>query len=240
MLITHHRFAHPETWRSLAIKRADLHFNLIPTPLRRQQDAISIFQGKMDAVNSSPPHKRMKLTGLILLGTLGSVTLTVDGQVAAPPSVDLYSGQKQPETTATPSPEPNGPDLPDVSKLDETFKQPTSLGKQGDERRVHIEWRQLKNRVVNDPEVRAAKATAQAARTDLEKRNLLREYYKVYYERMSALASTAEMKLALEALKTGHEDPLNQPHVRPSPTPEGSSPTPTPTPPRKQKKKHKK
>ena len=185
----------------------------------------------------------MKLIGLILLGTLGGVALTLEGQVAAPPSVDLYSGQKQSEitATATPSPVPNGPDVPELSQLDETFKKPTSLGKEGDERRLHIEWRQLANRVANDPEVRAAKATAQAARTDLEKRNLLREYYKVYYKRMSALASTVETKLALEALMTAHQNQLNQPKVRPTPTPEGYTPTPTPTPkPANKQKKRKK
>ena len=174
----------------------------------------------------------------MLLGTLGGVALELEGQVAAPPSVDLYSGQKQPEITATPSPEPNGPDVPELSQLDEAFKQP-SLGKEGDERRLHIEWRQLKNQVVNDPEVRAAKATAQAARTDLEKRNLLRDYYNIYYQRMSALASSAEIKLALNALKTAHQNQANQPRVRPTPTPEGYTPTPAPTPAHK-KKKHKK
>ena len=181
----------------------------------------------------------MKSIGLLLLGTLGGVALTLEGQVAAPPSVDLYSGEKQPEVTATPSAEPNGPNVPELSQLDEAFKRTTSLGKEGDERRVHIEWRQLKNRVVNDPEVRAAKATAQAARTDLEKRNLLREYYNIYYQRMSALASSEEMKLALNALKAAHQSPIDQPRVRPTPTPEGYTPTPAPTPAHK-KKKHKK
>src|SRR5204863_7334844 len=132
--------------------------------------------------------------------------------------------EKQPEVTATPSAEPNGTNVPELSQLDEAFKRTTSLGKEGDERRMHIEWRQLKNRVVNDPEVRAAKATAQAARTDLEKRNLLRDYYNVYYERMSALATSAEMKLALEGFKTSHLARLSQPRVRPST--DGAVPTP--------------
>jgi hypothetical protein len=179
----------------------------------------------------------MKLIGLILLGTLGSLALTLDGQVAAPPSVDLYSGQKQPEVTATPAPESGGPDVPELSQLDEVFKRTTSLGKEADERRLNIEWRQLRNRVVNDPEVRAAKATAQAARTDLEKRNLLREYYNVYYQRMSALASSTEMKLALQGLETSHVALTSQPRVRHET--DGSLPTPAPTPAHKQKK-HKK
>jgi hypothetical protein len=103
---------------------------------------------------------------------------------------------------------------------------------------VHIEWRQLKNRTVNDPTVQAAKAFAQAARTDLEKRNRLRNYYDIYYQRMSALATVPEIKLALQGLKTSHQILLSQPRVRPSATPEGATPTPTVAPAQK-KQKHK-
>jgi hypothetical protein len=111
---------------------------------------------------------------------------------------------------------------------------------------VHALWRQLKNRTVNDPDVQAAKKYAQAARTDLEKRNRLRNYYEVYYQRMSALATTPELKLALQALKETHQGMLAQPRVRPSPTPVPSgrpSPTPSSTPVNKkqaQKQKKKK
>ena len=171
------------------------------------------------------------------------VSLIIRAQDAAPPSVDLYSGQNQPEATATPSSESNGPELPEISQLDQTFSKPKSLGKDADALRLHIEWRQLKNRIVNDPQVQTAKAYAQAARTDLEKRNRLSAYYDIYYERMSALATTPEIKLALQDLKASHQGVLAQPRVRPSPTPEGATPTPTPsgTPaPKKPAHKHKK
>ena len=163
------------------------------------------------------------------VGLLAAGAIPLRAQDAAPPSVDLYEGAKQPNVTPTPIPysEPNGPDIPELPQLDEAFK-PKSLGKEADERRLHIEWRQLKNRIVNDPQVREAKAAAQAARTDLEKRNGLRNYYNIYYGRMSALAVSVEMKLALEGLKTAHQGSLNQPRVRPST--DGSLPTPTPTP----------
>ena len=164
----------------------------------------------------------MKSTGLILLAILGTAIPILNGQDAAPPDVDLYSGQKQPGITPTaiPSLEPNGPpDVPELSQLDEAFKKQTSLGKEADQRRLHIEWRKLKNQVVNDPSIRAAKAFALAARTDLEKRNRLRNYYNLYYDRMSALASSAEVKLALNALKTTYFKSIDQPRVRPSPTP---------------------
>src|SRR6266566_5454026 len=184
----------------------------------------------------------VKLYGLITLATLGVVALAVHGQEAAPPSVDLYKGQEQPEAVA-PLPEPNGPELPEISQLDQTFSKPKSLGKEADALRIQVEWRQLKNRIVNDRAVQTAKAYAQAARTDLEKRNRLRAYYDIYYERMAALATTPEIKLTLQVLKATHQYVLTQPRVRPSPTPEGATPTPTPsgTPaPKKPAHKHKK
>jgi hypothetical protein len=177
----------------------------------------------------------MKRHASILSMMLVGAALVIRGQEAAPPSVDLYQGQEQPE--ATPSPPPNGPELPELKQLDQSFK-PPSLGIEADGAKLRIEWRQLRNRTVNDPEVQAAKTYAQSARTDLEKRNRLREYYDVYYQRMTALATTPEIKLTLQALKTTHEGLLAQPRVRP--TPPGS---PTPSPPRAQKKqahKHKK
>jgi len=185
----------------------------------------------------------MKIYGLVILATLISAALIIHGQEAAPPSVDLYEGQEQPEATVTPSIPPNGPELPEISQLDQTFSKPKTLGKEADALRINLEWRQLRNRVVNDPEVQTAKAYAQAARTDLEKRNRLRAYYDVYYERMSALATTPEIKLALKDLKASHQSSLAQSRVRPSPTPEGATPTPTPsaTPaPKKPQHKHKK
>src|SRR6266446_4904818 len=162
---------------------------------------------------------RMKSIELILLGILGGATPISVAQDAAPPAVDLYEGAKQPNVTPTPIPysEPNGPNIPELPQLDEAFK-PKSLGKEADERRLHIEWRQLKNQVVNDPQVRAAKAFAQTARTDLERRNRLHNYYDIYYGRMSALASSPELKVTLEAMKSAHLGSLAQPRVRPSPS----------------------
>ena len=184
----------------------------------------------------------MKIYGLILVSALLIAALLMHGQEAAPPSVDLFP--EQPEEEPSPTPPPNGPELPDLKKLDETFTKPKSLGKAADEFQVHALWRQLKNRTVNDPDVQAAKAYAQAARTDLEKRKRLTSYYEIYYQRMSALATTPELKVALQALKESHTVILAQPRVRPSPTPEFSgtpSPTPTSTPfKKKPKEKHKK
>jgi hypothetical protein len=186
----------------------------------------------------------MKIYGLILFTALLVAAFAMLGQEAAPPSVDLLPDQGPPEEEETsPSPPPNGPELPELKELDESFK-PKSLGKDADVLRMHVLWRELKNRTVNDSEVQAAKKYAQAARTDLEKRNRLRAYYELYYQRMTALATTPELKLVLQTMKTVHQGILAQPRVRPSPTLEITgtpSPTPTSTPVKKKhKEKHKK
>jgi hypothetical protein len=180
----------------------------------------------------------MKKYGLIFSSALLIAAWMMHGQEAAPPSVDLFPEEEE----ASPTPPPNGPELPELKELDESFK-PKSRGKEADALQMHVLWRQLKNRTVNDPDVQAAKKYAQAARTDLEKRKRLRSYYEMYYQRMSAIATTPELKVALQALKDIHQKMLDQPRVRPTPTPEFSgtqSPTPTSTPFKKAKEKHKK
>src|SRR5438045_7541341 len=126
---------------------------------------------------------------VVVVVPIGGVILALHAQELAPSTVDLApkpTEQNAPAATPTPTPASELPDLPELSQLDEIFKQ-TSLGKTADEFRLHIEWRRLRNRVANDPQVVAAKKAADAARTDLEKRELIRRYYKVYYARMDAL-----------------------------------------------------
>ena len=113
---------------------------------------------------------------------------------------------------------------PPLEELDAAFKK-SSLGQAAEEQRMHVEWRKLKNRTVHDPAVVAAKSAAAKARTDLEKRNLLRAYYKIYYGRMQALADTPELKAYLEEKKKAILGSLDQPQVRPNPT-AAASPSP--------------
>lgn len=116
--------------------------------------------------------------------------------------------------------------LPSISELDTAF-QHSSLGQAAEEQRLHLEWRKLKNRASLDPEVIAAKKAVDTARprTDLEKRNLMRNYYKVFYAHILALAETPEIRPYLEQKKKEALNSLAQPTLRPDPTP-----TPTPSP----------
>src|SRR6266496_5916193 len=103
----------------------------------------------------------MKIYGSIFLVMLVGAALVIRGQEAAPPSVDLYQGQEQPE--ATPSLPPNGPELPELKQLDQSFK-PPSLGMDAEGAKLRVEWRQLRNRTVNDPAVQAAKTRSEERR----------------------------------------------------------------------------
>ncbi len=170
----------------------------------------------------------MKLVSLVMFAMVAGGITILRGQDAAQSTADLHA-KANPEILPTPIPE-KSPELPELSQLDEIFKQ-TSLGTTADEYRMHVEWRKLQNQVANDPAVVAAKKTAASARTDLEKRKLLGDYYKIYYERMQALAATPEMKAALDGFKAGHLGMLLQPRVRPTPSPAPSAtPAPVATP----------
>jgi hypothetical protein len=170
------------------------------------------------------------LRNVAIFAILSGAASISRAQDAAPATVDLQSPRDQPAAPAeTPS---NPPDLPELSKLDEAFKQ-TSLGKDADVYRMRVEWRRLQNEIGRDPAVIAAKSSAEAARTDLEKRQRLRDYYNLFYDRMRARASGEEMRKALDFEKSEHLKLLNQPRVRHET--DGALPTPSP-----EREKHKK
>jgi hypothetical protein len=165
----------------------------------------------------------MTLIRFVLLAMIGGLGLNLHAQEAARPTVDLTTKpNEQNAAVTTPTPASQSPELPELSQLDEIFKQ-TSLGKTADDFRMHLEWRRLRNQVVNDPEVVAAKRAAEAARTDLEKRERLRHYYLVYYTRMKALTPRPEIKAALEDMKAQHVKLADQNRVRPSPSPSATA-----------------
>src|SRR5436190_22605524 len=97
----------------------------------------------------------------------------------------------------SPAPKKN---VPSLSELDAAF-QHSSLGAAVEEQRLHLEWRKLKNRASQDAAVMAAKKAINEARTDPEKRDLARAYYKIFYGRMLALAETPEVKAYVEQKK---------------------------------------
>ena len=137
-------------------------------------------------------------------GTSPSTAAPVPQLINAPPLLPIDT------SPALPPPAPN---LPGIPQLDEAFK-PPPLQPAAENHRRHVEWRRLKNRVVNDREVKAALAAADAAITDLERRRLLRRYYEVFFGKMIALTGP-EMKSYVNERKNEHLSSLPQPRVRP-------------------------
>ncbi|MEN3368208.1 MAG: hypothetical protein V7609_351 [Verrucomicrobiota bacterium] len=115
---------------------------------------------------------------------------------------------------ASPAPKKSAPP---ISELEAAFKK-SPLGQAAEEYRLHVEWRELQNRTAQDPEVVAAKAATKATKTDLERRVRLREYYKIHYAHMLALAPTPELKAYLDGKKKAALESLAQSRVRPEPT----------------------
>ncbi len=189
----------------------------------------SLYQAKL------PRPVKTTLTNVAIFAILSGAASISRAQDAAPSTVDLQSPRDQPEVpAATPS---NPPDVPELSKLDEAFKQ-TSLGKDADEFRMRVELRRLQNEAASDPAVIAAKGSAEFARTDLEKRQRLRDYYSLFYDRMRTRASGEEMRKTLDLEKSAHLKMLDQPRVRHATV--SASPTPSPESKHKEHKEHKK
>jgi hypothetical protein len=115
------------------------------------------------------------------------------------------------------SPVPKKP-VPTISELDSAFGH-SSMGQAVEEQRLHLEWRKLQNRASQDADVLAAKRASNSGRTDVEKRESMRAYYKLFYGRMQALAETPELKAYLEQKKQAILAGLAQPKVRPEASP---------------------
>jgi hypothetical protein len=108
--------------------------------------------------------------------------------------------------------------VPSITELDAAFQQAPTI-QAVEQQRLHLEWRKLRNRCSADPEVVAAKKAAEAATTELEKRNLMRAYYKIYYAHMLALTSAPDVKAFLEQKRDATINSFAQPRVRPEPSP---------------------
>ncbi len=108
---------------------------------------------------------------------------------------------------------PAVPNAPELQQLTTLFKQ-SSLGKVGDEHRLHLQMAELEVQIRNDQDLHDLRAAADRAPTDLIRRHRLRAYYERYYGKLRALAATPELKSYLTAQEASHELALLQPRVR--------------------------
>ncbi|MDQ3118684.1 MAG: hypothetical protein M3Q89_03815, partial [Verrucomicrobiota bacterium] len=134
------------------------------------------------------------------------------------PAPQLIPPDVLPLSERTASPAPGGSSSLSIPQLDDAFAR-NPAHTVADATRRQIEWRELRNRIANDADLKAKLRLAEAAPTDLKKRKLLRSYYDAYFGRMTALASTPEMKAYLKDRKTEQLNKLPQPRVRPDTSP---------------------
>jgi hypothetical protein len=145
-----------------------------------------------------------------LLALLTALLLTAHGAVAqenAPAEkLDLIPSQPTPLTpSVTPAPLPLIPESPDSTKkpkgsgaveAKKTKKSVTEA--EADDLQQRIRYRQVKTRAFNDPGVQAEWERAHVARTDYEKREALKSYYKLLFSRMRRIDGTLKRRIALE------------------------------------------
>jgi hypothetical protein len=151
--------------------------------------------------------------------------ISVFGQAAVSSSTNLPASPT-PQLSPIPSIEGAAPRIPAIDELDQAFKQ-TSLGKAADEARLHAQWRELSNRIINDSDLVAVRIKADKMKTDLEKRQQLRLYYTMFYDRMRVQAASPELKNYIDTRKAQHLGLTAQNRVRPSPSP-AATPKPKP------------
>src|SRR5262249_25377287 len=147
--------------------------------------------------------KRILLPLCLILAVVAAVKLAAQSPTPAnSPTPATNASTNLPEATPSPSatapieppslipenilPAPNAlpkvPMTPDLEALNAFFKQ-TSLGKQADEQRLHLETAKLEIQIRNDPELHRLRTEAMRQKTDLELRHHLRAYYQVYYKK---------------------------------------------------------
>ena len=172
----------------------------------------------------------LALTLALLAGTVRGQEPPLPSSTATPaPSASVRPELNIPEIPMTVEPAPLVPNtsptpkknLPSIQELDTAF-QHSSLGAAVEEQKLHVEWRKLQNRASQDAEVIAAKKAIGSGRTDLENRELMRSYYKVFYAHMLALAETPDVKAYLEGKRNAVLGGIAQPHLRPEATPRPS------------------
>ena len=155
---------------------------------------------------------------LLVAASMPMMAASVFAQAAVSSSTNPQESATPQISPAPPQTEAPAPRIPALDELDQAFKQ-SSLGKAADEARLHAQWRELSNRIINHPDLVEARAHAARATTDLEKRHRLRAYYTMFYDRMRAQAGSPELKNYIDTHKAQYLALLAQNRVRPSPAP---------------------
>src|SRR3989440_12825819 len=104
----------------------------------------------------------------LVTASLLSMAASVFAQAAVSSSTNPQENATPRISPTPPQTEGPAPRIPSLDELDQAFKQ-SSLGRAADEARLHAQWRELSNRIINDPDLVEARAEAGKAKTGFEK-----------------------------------------------------------------------
>jgi hypothetical protein len=135
--------------------------------------------------------------------------------------LDLIPSSSSPAGSAvTPNPLPLIPESPEPGKKGKAAAGAATKGKKSsteaaiDDLQERIRYRQAKTRALNDPAVQNAWDRAHATRTDVERRDALKAYYKLFYARVLRIDGTLKQRVAQSAERARRR--LTQTRIDPS------------------------
>jgi hypothetical protein len=135
--------------------------------------------------------------------SLGLCEIAFAQESAAPEKLDLIP--RSPASPVTPAPLPLIPDSPESTKKSKSSTtvetkrtKKSSTEAEADELQQRIRYRQVKTRAFNDPGVQAEWERAHAVRTDYEKREAMKSYYKMLFDRMRRIDGSLKRRIAQE------------------------------------------
>jgi surface protein G len=165
----------------------------------------------------------MKTTLSLLAATLIAAPLFAQEKPAEPAPLPAEpAAPAEPATPADPAvpmrlePAPEQLEIPLIPETPETIEKPrgSALGMPGERLKPNktstaanevaerIRFRQAKTKALRDPAVQAEWANSESARTDLEKREALKRYYKLLYARIAKIDSTLKKAIELQQMSS--------------------------------------
>jgi hypothetical protein len=118
-----------------------------------------------------------------------------------------------PETPET-APKPKGNAIPEAKPSRKASDAANKTTIAEDELAARIRLRQLKTRVLAEPKVQESLQQAQAAKTDYERREAMKAYYKLLYGRIEQLDSS--LKKQVNERRSAAVNRLQQANIRPT------------------------
>jgi hypothetical protein len=107
---------------------------------------------------------------------------------------------------------PAGPVDAVVKEAEKKLKKKEDLSADSIKRKIH--FREVQNQALNDDRIMGEWETAQAAKTDMEKRTVMKSYYNHLFDKM--LKIDPGLKLEIEASRKSRVNRYNQNRVRPA------------------------